>query len=494
MAKMYFDEDAERLLLGCMLNDNKCISEAISQLKGEMFYKPQHRVIFDNIIHLYKSGLESNIYSVNTLLMENGMIEKAGGSGYIAGLTNEIASSANVTFYRDIVIKHAQSRALKQSLVSHLGKIGEVETGELIRNIEDDVFKISASSTTTKIWTPKELAKDYSEYLKYNEETWNIEKGIKVGFPTLDRMTDGFQAEDVIIIGARPSIGKTALGISMMQNIIARDIPVGFISAEMSQRQIMTRMISQRTRIDGSTIRSGKYTTENRQKLYEATHYYETRKFYIDDTPNITLNALIASARHMKIHFGVKIIFIDYIGLITVTKDGPVWELVTEISKSLKALARELKIPVVALCQLGREAEENKPNISNLRGSGSVEQDADLVILLNGERDLTCYRNTNPFLERDLTLAKHRNGPCGKVYLDFEKEFTIFTEAKDQEGRSEEDAVKNMTQKERDAYYEQKNRETIAKMNSDKQPERKVQSERSYESDNDATQGELEWQ
>ena len=167
----------------------------------------------------------------------------------------------------------------------------------------------------------------------------------------------------------------------------------------------------------------------------------------------------------MKIHYGVKIIFIDYIGLITVDGDGPVWEKVSDVSKSLKSLARELKIPIVALSQLGREAEGNTPSLSNIRGSGSVEQDADLVILLNGERDLTCYKNPNPFLERDLTLAKHRNGPCGKVYLDFEKEFTIFTEAKDQEGRAEAELLKNMTEKEREAYFEQKNRNALTNMN-----------------------------
>ena len=251
----------------------------------------------------------------------------------------------------------------------------------------------------------------------------------------------------------------------MMQNLMVKDIPCGFISAEMSQKQIMTRMISQRTKLDGATIRSGKYSQATKDKLFEATHYYASRKFYIDDTPNISLNSLISSARHMRIHYGVKIIFIDYIGLINVDGNGPVWEKVSDISKALKGLARELKIPIVALSQLGRDAEGNSPNIANIRGSGSVEQDADLVILLNGERDLTCYRNSNPFLERDLTLAKHRNGPCGKVYLDFEKEFTIFTEAKDQEGRAEAELLKNMTEKEREAYFEQKNRNVLAGMN-----------------------------
>lgn len=196
-----------------------------------------------------------------------------------------------------------------------------------------------------------------------------------------------------------------------------------------------------------------------KQKLFEATSYYASCKFYIDDTPNISLTKLISSARHMKLHYGVRIIFIDYIGLISVEGNAPIWEKVGDISKTLKSLARELKIPIVALSQLGRDAEGNSPSISNIRGSGSVEQDADLVILLNGERDLSCYQNTNPFLERDLTLAKHRNGPCGKIYLDFEKQFTIFTETKDQEGRAEQELLSQMNKKEKDEYFANKNQE-----------------------------------
>jgi len=465
MNKTFFDETSERLLLGSMLMDNKCICNIMTKLTSQMFYFSKHKVIFDNILNLYKSGVNADLVTLSTALMNSGLLEQAGGAGYVAELTNEVPTSANADYYMNNIIRHAQSRAIKSTLLANLEKLGSEENDEIIRDIEDKVFRISASTTTTKIWTPEELATEFNEYIKDNEETWGIEKGIKVGFPTLDRMTDGFQAEDVIVIGARPSIGKTALAISMMQNLMAKDIPCGFISAEMSQRQIMTRMITQRTKLDGSTIRSGKYSQATKDKLFEATHYYASRKFYIDDTPNISLNSLISSARHMRIHYGVKIIFIDYIGLINVDGNGPVWEKVSDISKALKGLARELKIPIVALSQLGRDAEGNSPNIANIRGSGSVEQDADLVILLNGERDLTCYRNSNPFLERDLTLAKHRNGPCGKVYLDFEKEFTIFTEAKDQEGRAEAELLKNMTEKEREAYFEQKNRNALAGMN-----------------------------
>lgn len=457
--KLFYDESSERLLLGCMLNNNKCIPEVMSKLNSKMFYFSKHKIIFENIIKLYKEGVAVDICSLNSELVANRMIEQATGSGYIASLTNEVCSSANFSYYLNIVVKHAQSRELRSTLVSNLEKIGNIENQEIIKNIEDGVFKISASTTQTKIWNNEELATEFNEYLKYNEETWGIEKGIKVGFPTLDRMTDGFQAEDVIIIGARPSIGKTALAISMMQNLLENDIPFGFISAEMSRTQIMTRFVNQRTKIDSSTIRKGMFTTQAREKLFEVISYYASKKFYIDDTPNISLNSLISSARHMKIHHGVKIIFIDYLGLISVEGNGPVWEKVSDISKSLKALARELKIPIVALSQLGRDAEGNSPSLSNIRGSGSVEQDADLVILLNGERDLSCYQNTNPFLERDLTLAKHRNGPCGKIYLDFEKQFTIFTETKDQEGRAEQELLSQMNKKEKDEYFANKNQE-----------------------------------
>lgn len=462
MTKVFFDENAERMLLGCMLNDNKIICDVMSKIQVSMFHKSEHRIIFENIINFYKKGLAVDICSLSSELMSNGLIEAAGGCSYVADLTSDVATSSNFEFYQNKIVEYSKDRALYLVLRENLEKLGQSETSAICKNLEDNIFKISSSASSSKIWTPKSLAEDYNAFLKYSEETWGQDRGIKVGFPTLDRMTDGFQDEDVIIIGARPSIGKTALAISMMQNLMEKDIPCGFISAEMSQRQIMTRMVSQRTRLDASRIRSGIYTTEMKQKLYEATAYYASRKFYIDDTPNIELDALISSARHMKLHYGVRILFVDYMGLITIDKDGPVWEKVSDISRALKALARELKIPVVALCQLGRDAEGNEPTISNIRCSGSVEQDADLVILLNGERDLTCYRNPDPFLERDMTLAKHRNGPCGKVYLNFEKQFTIFTEDPDQDGRAEEDKMKNMTDKERDKYLANKNKQQEA--------------------------------
>ena len=453
----FYDETSERMLLGCMLNDNKCICDVMTKLESPMLYYPQHRIIYECIINLYRSGTNADIVSVTSDLMNKGLIDKAGGAAFVASLTDEVFTSANCDFYLNNVIKKAQSRSLRATLSAGLEKIGHEDNNEIIKSIENNVFRISAATTSTKIWTPEELATKFNEYLRYTEETWGEDKGIRVGFPTLDRMTGGFQDEDVIIIGARPSIGKTAIAITMMQNLMEQNIPFGFISAEMGQDQIMTRMISQRTRLDMGKIRSGQYTTEMKQKLFEATSYYASRKFYIDDTPNISLTKLISSARHMKLHYGVRIIFIDYIGLISVEGNAPIWEKVGDISKALKSLARELKIPIVALSQLGRDAEGNSPSISNIRGSGSVEQDADLVILLNGERDLSCYTNPNPILERDMTLAKHRNGPCGKIYLNFEKQFTTFTEDPNQEMRAENELLKNMSQKEREEYFARKN-------------------------------------
>ena len=438
--KVFYDESAERLILGSMLNDNKCICDVISKLQPSMFFSPIHKVIYETICKLYKAGITVDICSLNTELTSLGLITSAGGTGYIASLTNEIYSSANFSYYLNIIKKNAQSRALQRTLLKNLENVGVTENQQIISNLENDIFKISASTTQTKIWTSEELATDFNEYIKYNEETYGEEKGIKVGFPTLDRMTDGFQSEDLIIIGARPSIGKTAFAISMMQNLLKKNIPFGFVSAEMSQNQIMTRMISQRTKLDSSTIRNGLYTNEVKSKIYEANAFFSSRKFFIDDTPNINLNALISSVRHMKYHYGIKIVFIDYLGLIAVEGNGPVWEKVSDISKSLKTLARELKIPIIALSQLGRDAEGNSPSISNIRGSGSVEQDAYLVFLLNGERDLSCYKDPNPILERELILAKHRNGPCGKVYLNFEKQFTLFSEDSDQEKRASQEA------------------------------------------------------
>ena len=253
--------------------------------------------------------------------------------------------------------------------------------------------------------------------------------GIPSGFTQLDSMTSGFQDSEMIIIGARPSMGKTALALSMMQFIaVEKKIPCAFFSLEMSSDQIMLRMLSQVARIPGTKLRSGMLKTEDFKSLQNAAGMCYEAPLYIVDTPNMKLLDLRAMARRMCVNQKVKIIFIDYIGLITSENDdAPVYEQQSAVSKSLKSLARELEIPIVVLCQVNRTAEGDEPNLAQLRGSGSIEQDADMVMFIHGTKAKQAEGEPyNPVQDRKLIVAKQRNGPIGDVELLFLSSYTKF--------------------------------------------------------------------
>ena len=265
----------------------------------------------------------------------------------------------------------------------------------------------------------------------------NTYSGIPSGITMLDSMTSGFQNSEMIIVGARPSMGKTALALSMMQHIaIDKKIPCGFFSLEMAADQIGQRLLSQVARIPGTKLRSGMLKTEDFQKLQDAASLCYDSPLYIVDTPNMKLLDLRAMARRMRANQKVEIIFIDYIGLITSeNEDAPVYEQQSAISKSLKSLARELCIPIVVLRQVSRNAEGNEPNLAELRGSGSIEQDADVVMFIHGERNRQKDgEEYNPVQDRKLIVAKQRNGPIGDVDVLFISSYTKFENKSKQEG------------------------------------------------------------
>ena len=252
--------------------------------------------------------------------------------------------------------------------------------------------------------------------------------GIPTGFGVLDTMTSGFQNSELIILGARPSIGKTAMALSMMEHIaIDQKIPCGFFSLEMSAGMIGQRLLSQVARVPGHKLKSGMLRIDDFNKLQDAAGRCYQAPLYVVDVPNMPLLDLKAMARRLVVNQGVKIIFIDYIGLIsTDSPNSQVWEQVSEISKSLKALARELNIPIVALCQVARDAEGAEPTLAQLRGSGSIEQDADVVMFLHRERIKTVEQEHDPVQDAKLIVAKQRNGPTGDVEILFLSSYTKF--------------------------------------------------------------------
>ena len=263
---------------------------------------------------------------------------------------------------------------------------------------------------------------------RYNSK--NTFTGVPTGFARLDTMTSGFQKSELIIIGARPSIGKTALALSMMQHIaVDRHIPCGFFSLEMPYESIGMRILSQEARVSMQKIRAGTIRLDDVKKIQDAAGRWFEAPLYTVDTPNMRLLDLRAMARRMVVNQKVEIIFIDYIGLIS-TEDptAPVFEQMSLVSKSLKALARELEIPIVALCQVSRDAEGNEPNLAQLRGSGSIEQDADVVMFLHRDR----LKDETPIQEAKLILAKQRNGATGDIPIMFVPAYSKFENKADE--------------------------------------------------------------
>ena len=421
-------EEAEKAVLGAVLLDWSAMPTVIAILRPERFYFRQNQIVFEALLSLYMKGITGDIISVVNELTTNGKIDEAGGGGYISSLTDFVPTSANVEYYAGIV----KEASIRRDLINVSAEIklsafnDQKNSKQILDDAEQKIFKINDENQSTTIYQMKDVIPQLISFLDNRFKTHSAFTGIPSGFMDLDTMTSGFQDSELIIIGARPSMGKTAMALSMMQSIaIDNQIPTGFFSLEMSVNQIMQRLLCQVARLPGGKLRNGMMKIDDFKKLQESAGRCYGAPLYIVDTPNMKLLDLRAMARRMKANYDVKIIFIDYIGLITSEHtDAPVYEQVSEISKSLKALARELSIPLVVLCQVARSAEGNEPNLSELRGSGSIEQDADVVMFIHRERVKT--DEENPVLDSKLIVAKQRNGPIGDVELLFIPSYTKF--------------------------------------------------------------------
>lgn len=426
------DIDAEQATLGALLLDWNSASEVVSEMKihSEDFYLAQNRVIFSALDVLGKENVQVDAFTLIDKLKRLGQLEKVGGEAYIATLTNTVPSTANIKYYARIVIDKARRRSLIKISSEIKSSAFEMhkESRFIIEDAEKKIFALADADQTIEIHDMQDIVNRTIENVYNRVKNHGDCTGITSGFTTLDSMTSGFQNSEFVVIGARPSMGKTALALNMMEHIsIDKKVPCGFFSLEMSYEQIGQRLLSQRTRIPGTKLRNGMMQVSELQKLQDAASDCYEAPLFIVDTPNMQLVDLRTMARRLVHDHGVKIIFIDYIGLITVENIGAaVYEQVSEISKSLKSLARELNIPVVALCQVARSAEGEEPNLAQLRGSGSIEQDADVVMFIHRERKKSESGEMEPVQDAKLIVAKQRNGPIGDVPLLFLNSITRF--------------------------------------------------------------------
>ena len=357
-----------------------------------------------------------------------------GGSAYISELTSAVPTSANVEYYALIVQGNSVRRALLKTAREIIAQAHDesLDSRAIIEEAEKRIFEVTEKQQTSAFKAVREIIPDAINEIERLYNSKNAYTGIPTGFGNLDRFTSGFQRSEFIVIGARPSVGKTALALSMASNIaIHEKIPVGFFTLEMSEMALTQRILAAEARINSNLIRNGMLSPANFKDLVDAAGIIYDSPLFIEDTPGIKLLDLRASARRLKVQQDIQILFIDYLTLITSeTREIPRHEQIAEISRSLKALARELDIPVVALSQVRRETEGKRPSLADLRESGSIEQDADVVIFLHRDRgtEAKSEEETPSNILTELILAKQRNGPIGTVEIAFIPKYTKFEE------------------------------------------------------------------
>ena len=427
--------DAEQAVLGALLLEWGAMSDVVTMLKADRFYSFQNQMIFEAMVSLFKQNVHGDTLTIINELTKLGKIEQAGGTAYIASLTDTVPTAANVSYYVGIVLDAAVRRDLiRMSSELRASSFDETRSSRtLLEDAEKSIFTLSDHNESTQIYEMKDVVSSTIELIDRRYKNNSELTGIPSGIARLDTMTSGFQKSEFIVIGARPSIGKTAFALSMMQTIaVEKHIPCGFFSLEMSYQSIGQRLLAQVSRLPSYKLRSGQLSMADFQKLQDAAGMCYNAPLYIVDTPNMQLIDLRAMARRMKVNQGVQVIFIDYIGLITTENPAaPVYETVSEISKSLKSLARELDIPIVALSQVARDAEGQEPNLAQLRGSGSIEQDADVVLFLH--RDRKIMEDKEPVQDAKCIVAKQRNGATGDVMMKFFPTFTKFENSADEQ-------------------------------------------------------------
>ena len=426
--------DAEQAVLGALLLEWGAMSDVVTMLKADRFYSFQNQMIFEAMVSLFKQNVHGDTLTIINELTKLGKIEQAGGTAYIASLTDTVPTATNVSYYVGIVLDTAVRRDLiRMSSELRASSFDETRSSRtLLEDAEKSIFTLSDHNESTQIYEMKDVVSSTIELIDRRYKNNSELTGIPSGIAKLDTMTSGFQKSEFIVIGARPSIGKTAFALSMMQTIaVEKHIPCGFFSLEMSYQSIGQRLLAQVSRLPSYKLRSGQLSMADFQKLQDAAGMCYNAPLYIVDTPNMQLIDLRAMARRMKVNQGVQAIFIDYIGLITTENPtAPVYESVSEISKSLKALARELDIPIIALSQVARDAEGQEPNLAQLRGSGSIEQDADVVLFLH--RDRKIMEEKEPVQDAKCIVAKQRNGATGDVIMKFFPTFTKFENSADE--------------------------------------------------------------
>lgn len=439
--------DLEEAVLGALMIEQNALASVVDVLKPEVFYKETHKIIYESIISLFKKAQPIDILTVTNELRSMGKLEIVGGAFYISQLTNRIASSANIEFHSRILLQKYMQRELIR-LSSDIIRDSYDETTdvfELLDKAEGNLFSISDNNLRRDYRGMHSLVR---EAIKDIEETMKSEgklRGVPSGFTNLDRVTSGWQKSDLIVIAARPGMGKTAFVLTMARNI-AVDLgkPVAYFSLEMSSVQLVTRLIASETAIPSDKLKKGNLDKDDWEQLNHKITKLSGSPLFIDDTPALTIFELRAKCRRLKAQYNIELVVIDYIQLMSASSENKGntnrEQEISTISRSLKGLAKELNIPVITLSQLNRSVEQRtgskRPILSDLRESGAIEQDADLVMFIYRPEYYKITEDENHQSTRgmaEIIVAKHRNGALRDVKLRFIENFAKFEDYDDME-------------------------------------------------------------
>lgn len=432
--------EAEQAVLGAMLIDKEAIAKATEVLSADDFYREAHRVIFSAMLELYNKNEAVDMVTVTEILKRDNKLEDIGGIAYITSLANVVLTAANVKYHADIVAEKSVLRQLVRvsTEIAAMGYEANEDVGTLLDTAGSRILEISNRKKKNDFTAINDILMDSVQSIESLLQNKGGLTGLPAGFADLDKLTSGLHPSDFIILAARPSMGKTALALNIVQNVALRahkviggePRSVAFFSLEMSKEQLVNRMLCAEAGIDSQRLRVGEMHDEDWTHLWDACDTMSRAKIYIDDTAGITAMDMRSRARRLKAEHGLDLIVVDYLQLMQGSgkrnNSGDRQQEVSEISRSLKALARELDVPVLALSQLSRSVESRqvkRPMLSDLRESGSLEQDADIVAFLYRE---DYYNPETENKHTELIIAKHRNGPVDTVNLFFQKQFTKF--------------------------------------------------------------------
>ncbi len=446
------DLEAEMSLLGALLLERDAIGQVLQIIPREEshhFYRPDHRRLYEVLVELYDQNRPIDITVLRDELSRRALLEEVGGIDYLIALSESVPSAANSEHYAAIV----RDKGLLRELIRATGGILEAaydqqqKTPELLDRVEKEMFEVTERRIRGKVLHLREILEE--TFKRIAEHDGRLVTGVPTGFTELNEYTSGFQAGEFIVIAARPSMGKTALALSMAEAIsIDEGIPSAVFSLEMSKQQIALRMLSSRSGVEAHNIRRGRISDEQKNHLFNICGTMCEKPIFVDDTAGMTVMELRAKSRRLRQQQRVEIIFVDYLQLLSdpkMARESRQQE-ISAISRALKALARELNIPVVAMAQLNRDPEKregNRPRMSDLRESGAIEQDADVVILLHreeyfqeqkarkgrgdaSEAEIASAVDEDVRGKAELIIAKQRNGPTGVVEVHFEKRLTRF--------------------------------------------------------------------